>query len=253
MTRNLRSVSYLLLMLSIIGWTTLIPACAAADVDPQANSWVPIRQLSLKAFTNDSDKDGKPFIDRMVKAAGDLNDYSFNYEMNVFKKNRVISQGGNLEFKKPSKMRLEVTDGQNDGAVAVMTQPGKVKGHLGGVLSIFSGTVSDRSSYLRSINGWPMVESDFLSLAKAIRGYVYNDGRPTKVTSEPVEWQDGKKYYVVDLYEGQPKRLWKRVAVDPGNLLPVYWIDYEEGQLWTYSLWKNVQLNPGIADSVFKL
>ncbi len=253
MTRNLRYVSYLLLLLSIIGWATPIPACAAADVDPQASSWAPIRQMSLKSFTNDADKDGKPFIDRMVKAAGDLNDYSFNYEMNVFKKNRVISQRGNLEFKKPSKMRLEVTDGPNDGSVAVMTQPGKVKGHLGGVLSIFSGTVSDHSSYLRCVNGWPMVESDFLSLAQAIRGYVYNDGKPTKVTSEPVEWQDGKKYYVVDLYEGSPKRLWKRIAVEPGNLLPVYWIDYEEGQLWTYSLWTNVQINPGIADSVFKL
>ena len=64
---------------------------------------------------------------------------------------------------------------------------------------------------------------------------------------------DGKKYLVLDLYETQPKRLWKRIAVEPGNLLPKYWIDYQDGQLWTYSLWRNIQLNAGIADSVFKL
>lgn len=253
MSRNLRYLSYLLLALSLVGWTALVPACAAADVDPKASSWAPVRQLSTKNFTNDSDKDGKPFIDRMVKAAGDLNDYSFVYEMNVFKPNRVLSQKGILSYKKPSKMRLEVTDGPNDGAVAVMTAPGKVKGHLGGVLSIFSGTVSDHSSYLRSLNGWPMVQSDFLSLAQALKTYVYNDGKLSKVAADPVEWTDGKKYLLVDLYETSPKRIWKRIAVDPGNFLPVYWIDYQEGQLWTYSIWRSIQLNPGIADSVFKL
>jgi len=252
MSGNLRYISYLFLVLSTIGWTTL-SACAAADVESEAALWTPVRQLSFKQFTTEQDKDGKPFIDRMVKAAGDLNDYTFQYEMNVFKNNRVIGQKGNLVYKKPSKMRLEVTDGQNDGSVAVMTQPGKVKGHLGGVLAIFSGTISDRSSYLRSVNGWPMVESDFLSLAQALKTYVYSDGKPTKVTSEPVEWQDGKRYFVVDLYEGSPKKLWKRIAVDPGSLLPAYWLDYQDGELWTYSLWKNLRLNPGVADSVFKL
>ncbi|MBX9878949.1 MAG: hypothetical protein K2Y22_10875 [Candidatus Obscuribacterales bacterium] len=253
MSRNLRYIGYLLVILATVGWTTLIPACAAADVDSQNGTWSLVKQMAAKQYTSDADKDGKPFIDRMVKAADDLNDYSFLYEMNVFKKSRVISQRGNLNYKKPRKMRIEVTDGANDGSVAVMTQPGKVKGHLGGVLSIFSGTVSDRSSYLLSINGWPMVDSDFLSLAQALKKYVYNDGKISKVTSDPVEWQDGKKYFVVELYETSPKRLWKRIAVDPGNLLPCYWVDYQEGQLWTYSLWKNVRLNPGIADSVFKL
>lgn len=253
MSRNLRYIGYLLVILATVGWTTLIPACAAADVDSQNGSWSSVKQMASKQITTDSDKDGKVFIDRMVKAAGDLNDYSFLYEMNVFKKSRVVSQRGTLDYKKPSKMRIEVIDGPNDGSVAVMTQPGKVKGHLGGVLSIFSGTVSDRSSYLLSINGWPMVDSDFLSLAQALRNYVYNDGKVSKVTSDPIEWQDGKRYFVVELYEASPKRLWKRIAVDPGNLLPCYWVDYQEGQIWTYSLWKNVRLNPGIADSVFKL
>lgn len=246
-------MGYLLLILATIGWTTLVPACAAADVDMQAGAWAHVRQLAQKQVTTDADKDGKAFIDHMVKAAGDLNDYSFQYEMNVFKKSRVVTQRGKLDYKKPSKMRIEVTDGPNDGSVAVMTQPGKVKGHFGGVLAIFSGTVSDRSSYLRSINNWPMVDSDFLSLAQALKNYVYNEGKISKVSAEPVEWQDGKRYLIVDLYETSPKKIWKRIAVDPGNFLPCYWVDYQDGEIWTYSLWRNVQLNPGIADSVFKL
>lgn len=255
-SRTLRYISYLAIIssfISLIGWTAMAPVCAAADADPQAGKWASVKQLSIKQFTTETDKDGKSFIERMVKSASDLNDYSFEYEMTVFKKSRTLTQTGSLTYKKPSKMRIEVIDGPNDGSVAVMTTPGKVKGHFGGVLSIFSGTVPDHSSYLRCVNGWPMVESDFLSLAQALKTYVNADGKPSKVTPEPVVWQDGKKYYVVDLYEASPKQMWKRIAVDPGNLLPVYWIDYQDGQLWTYSLWKNVQLNPGIADSVFKL
>jgi len=236
--------------------SSYVPACASADVESSEKNWDPIMQSSQKTYLSDNDKDGRDCIERMVKAADDINDYTFDYQMNVFKKTKghVTSQSGHFDFKKPRKIRLEVTDGLNEGSVAVMTQPGKVRGHFGGMLSLFVGNVGEHSAYLRSPNGWPLVDSDFLSLAQAIRGYVVTDGHPTKVTRQAVEWSDGKRYLVLELYEGPgDMRVWKRVIVDSNSYLPAYWFDYQNGKLWTYSFWKNVRINPGIADSVFQL
>jgi len=202
----------------------------------------------------ESQKDGATFVDSMYNAAAALNSYSFRYQMQVVKKKTPVVEEGNLYFKHPRLIRVEEIGPYKNGAIAVLGGDGKVRAHLGGALKYFVVTLDPHSSELRSANGYPMVDSDFLSLAAFLKNWV-KEGIKARVTEKPAPLNgNGKPVQVLEMYKAEaPERVLKRVFVDPDSFLPVLWHDFQGGELLSVSSWSNVSLNVALSDELFKL
>lgn len=198
---------------------------------------------------------GSAFIDSLQKTAANLKQYSLHYRMLVFKsKKKPQEETGVFYFKQPRLMRSEVMSGQRKGALAVLGADGKVRGHLGGMLKLFNATVSSDSQWAKLLNGYPMVNSDYLSLAAYLKNMV-KSGNSSLVSREPVSNKHvTQKTYVLEVVHRTPTGdvLIKRVFVDPQSNLPVAWEDYTNGRLSALTLWSQVNLKADISDQTFK-
>jgi len=208
--------------------------------------------LSRENFAN-ATKDGKELIDNWLKSSDSLNSYQFNYQMTCYKSDGTVTDTGNLFFKKKRLLRIEQTGGPKKGSVAVLQSDGKVRAHPGGAFKFFTATLSPDSNMLLSANGWPMVKSDFVSLAEAVEGYIKNGDVP-KMTETPVQVPGHpEKLHIFELYKGGPNGpIFKRALFDPDSNLPVEWWDYRDGNLWAHSTWSNFKAT-NLSDDVFMM
>ncbi len=198
-------------------------------------------------------KDGAAFIDSMIKAAESYPDYVFDFTM-VNIKGKKQTEVGKFYFKKPRLIRLEEVGSFRKGSVAVLGPGGKVRAKPGGAFKFVSVELPPNSDLLRGANGYPMVDSDLISLAQALKKFIDKDGCVSRVTENPIATAGDSKNYMLEVYhkslEGQ---IFKRVAVDPKTMLPVEWWDYLDGQLSSHSVWNNFKGNVGLADDLFTL
>lgn len=202
-------------------------------------------------------KDGREFVTSMTKTAERANDYTFKCAINTYRNGKVIKEQGTFYYKRPSLMKMEITEGSKKGAVAVLGSDGKVRGHLGGMLKMFSGTIGKDSGLLKSANGFSMMDSDYDTLLKDLVKQL-NDGSKCVVTSSPVAVaHTNEKVYVLEVYKNvdndKEKDLTQRVFIDPKTNLPEQWNLYKQDQLFSSTDWKDVKVNIGLSDEVFSL
>jgi len=198
--------------------------------------------------------DGNAFIDKMINRAKELNNYTCDYQMIVKKKPSAVEETGTMYFRRPRLMRVEVKSGPKKGALAVLARDGKVHGHMGGMLKYFGGAVSPDSDFVRAINGFPMVGTDFVSLANYLKVEMLDKSDKGIVSIEPVATKHTSgPTYIVDMFraDGDGKQLLKRIYVDPQSFLPVYWEDYKDGKLWSVSSWSGLKTNQALPDNLF--
>ena len=199
--------------------------------------------------------DGSQFISKMCSAADAMDNYSSRFQISVNKKHPAVTQSGSLAFRKPRLMRVEVTGGKNNGALAILQEDGKVHGHAGGALKMFKTSVSPDSPKVRAPNGLRMVDGDFSSLANYLRNML-NKEKHSRLSSEPIRTdKTTSPTYVLDLYSGKPthEHLVKRVYADPGTMLPVFWEDYHHGKLYSESSWSDLKTNVEFPANYFNL
>ena len=202
-------------------------------------------------------KDGRDFVQTMSKTAESASDYTFKCVINTYRDGKVIKEEGNFYYKRPSMMKMEVTDGAKKGAVAVLGTDGKVRGHLGGMLKMFSGTIGKDSGLLKSANGFSMMDSDYETLLKDLQKQI-SQGSTCLVTPTPVTVaHTGEKVYVLEVYKqvdkDKEKDLTQRVFIDQKTMLPEQWNLYKQDQLFSSTDWKDVRLNIGLSNEVFSL
>ena len=198
-------------------------------------------------------KDGAAFIEEMYRSASAQTAYSFNFTMTVYKGKKPTVEKGRFYYKKPGLIRLEEKGPYKKGAVAVLGDNGKVKAHLGGNLSLFVVELSRDNQMLRSANGHPMVESDFRSLAEALKQFL-KEGVASRVTARPVMTDSSSRpVYLLEMRKGKGEgRLWKRIAVDSKTHLPVEWWDYrDDGKLWSHATWRSFESVADLPDDLF--
>lgn len=194
--------------------------------------------------------DGLPFIDKCYKTAEGFTDYSFDYAQTVYKNDGVVTEKGTVLVKKPL-LKVIVKSGPKAGSVAILLPDGQVKAHGGGAFKFITVTLPASNDHLRSANGWPMVESDFGSIWKAMQEYGRKDNCPSKVTDDPVT-EPSQKEKVLVLEMTKPNgEMYKRALVDPKTFTPVEWWDYQNGKVYAHSLWTNFKSNQGLSDKVF--
>lgn len=227
-----------------------IPARAWASEQANSNSAITPSVVMKSNYT-----DGSQFISRMCSAADAMDNYSSKYQMSVNKKHPPVTQAGSLAFRKPRLMRVEVTSGKNNGALAILQDDGKVHGHGGGALKMFRGSVSPDSPKVQAPNGIRMVDSDFSSLANYLRNML-RKGKHSRLSNEAIQTdKTASPAFVLDMYSGKPthEHLVKRVYADPGTLLPVYWEDYHHNKLYSISSWSDLKRNVSFPANYFAL
>ncbi|PWT94968.1 MAG: hypothetical protein C5B53_12125 [Candidatus Melainabacteria bacterium] len=244
-----RVVLSLLLALSALSVNYSSTMALESRISLQANAIVPSVVMS------DNYEDGAKFVDKMCFAAQALDNYSSNYEMAVYKANQTVNEGGVFAFKKPKLMRVEVEKGPKKGSVAVLALDGKVHGHLGGALKFFRAAVSPDSDLVKAANGFPMVGTDFYSLADYLKNML-KEGDHSRVSKDTVATSKtgGVATYVLDMYTTKfgKELLLKRVYTDPRTFLPVFWEDYIDGKLWSESSWRGLKTNVDFPENFFK-
>ncbi|HEY9773905.1 MAG TPA: hypothetical protein V6C81_08865 [Planktothrix sp.] len=206
-----------------------------------------------KQSSDAATKDGAFIIDKWLSTAKAFEDYTFSYSQTVYKKKGQVTESGKLYFKRPRLLRIEETGGPKAGSVAVLETDGRVHGHAGGALKFFTATLSPDSNMLKSENGWPMVKTDFISLAEAVEGYIKQDKCTAKVTENPVSVGSyPSPLYDWFLYHADGT-IFKRALFDPQTGQPVEWWDYVNGKLFAHSKWTNFKPNQTLSTSVFNL
>jgi outer membrane lipoprotein-sorting protein len=245
--------------------TTSSTAASASNLDTTGSIKIASKHKSSKASIttaalpkadNSDYVNAAPFIERMLKAADSYKDYVFEYEMTNYKGKKLIEKG-KFYFKKPRMMRLEEVGSFRKGSIAVMESGGKIKAKPGGALSFMTVDLAPSSDYLRSANGYPMVDSDLSSLAQALKTFIEKDSCVARVTENTVQSTSNapSQVYMLEVYHGSnfEGEIFKRVAIDPKSMLPVEWWDYIDGKLSSHSIWNNFKGNVGLADDVFTI
>jgi outer membrane lipoprotein-sorting protein len=241
-----------LVILLTVTITVLGPGARMADAskvnaeDNQAIASVSPAVLGKSSNTTD----GAAFIDKCLKAAEDYTDYTFDYKQTVYKEKTVV-ETGTLMVKKPQ-LKVLINSGSKAGSVAVLLPNGQVRAHGGGAFKFITVTLSADNDMLRSANGWPMVQSDFASVWRAMQGYAKHDKCPVKVTEEPVSEPTQKEKVLVLEMTKPSGEMYKRALIDPKTNLPVEWWDYQHGKVYAHSSWTNFKGNQGLSDKVFQ-
>lgn len=199
--------------------------------------------------------DPHAFIEHMISSADAMDSYSFSYQMTAFKNGKSVTEKGDLYFKKPRLMRLEVKEGKRAGSIAILESNGRVKGKapgLGFLSSMIS--LSPDSDFLKSLNGYPMCDSDYFSLARALKDFLQK-GSSAKITKHVVAESTGHQpSHLIEVYTDKTcTQLFKRVFVDADSYLPVEWYDYVDGKLSSQSSWRNFQSNKSLPATLFSL
>lgn len=239
----------------LTGAVVIAYTCALSNVSPvgaQANS---DGTITPAVVMKSNYTDGSPFILKMCSAADTMDSYSTKYQMSVFRHQPTVTQGGSLAFKKNRLMRVEVTSGKNNGALAVLQSDGKVHGHPGGALKVFRGSISPDSPKAKAPNGIRMVDGDFYSLASFLRNML-KKGDHSRLSSAPIQTsKTNSPTFVLDVFSGHQnhEHLIKRVYADPSTYLPVYWEDYHHGKLSSESSWSDVKTNVSFPSNYFTL
>jgi len=211
-----------------------------------ANASVPAPQLIGKSSNM---IDGISFIDKCKKASDSYTDYSFDYTQTVYKSKKPAVETGTVWAKKPL-LKVVVKSGSKAGCIAVLQANGQVRARGSGAFGLITVTLSPDSDMLRSANGWPMAESDFSSIWKAMQGYA-KEGCPAKVSQDAVdEPSQTSKVYVLEMTK-QNGQMYKRALINPQTTLPVEWWDYQNGQVYAHSLWNDFKGNQGLSDAFF--
>ena len=194
---------------------------------------------------------GNSFIGQIVDKYKKLNAYTFEYSMTAYLKNKKESETGKFYFKAPKFLKIEQTSGKRNGSVAVLNNGDKVMAHPGGLVKFVRVNLDKYDDDLKCLNGYDMVESDFLSLALALKSYI-GKGMKSVVTKQLCQVDDlNSKFLILDVYNGN--FLYKRVLFDPVNNFPVYWLDYNNNKLYSYSRFYNINTSPSFDSLTFQL
>ncbi len=250
--RNIRIMVWALVALSC---SLINPGLAeSSQLTNRNGKLMPNLSALTNAHSQEMTRDGADFLKEMSAAAEALKSYSFQSHMTVFKGSKTIEENSKFYFKQPRMLRAEELGPFKKGSVAVLLKNGKVKGHLGGLMAKFVATVDANSEWVTSANDYPLVDSDFYGMSQVMINFV-KSGKKSLTTEAPVDVAGySKPLYVLELYNSASKeQLMKRAYIDPQTLLPVEWFDYKDGKLFAHTLWKDVQTNIDLSDSLFDL
>lgn len=201
-------------------------------------------------------KSGAPFVAKMLATADALKDYTFNSNIITFKGTHQVSQQGRYFFKQPNLVRIEVTKGGfRKGAVLVRDKSGKIIGRGGGLFKGFKIQMKENHRWLKSANGFSMIEVDYETLLRDLTDEL-KQGQKSFITAGPVKVEGwNTRLYKMDVIDPAKSKneITQRILVDPKRNLPVEWHLFRKSKPLSITKWTNIKTNSGLSDELFKL
>lgn len=203
----------------------------------------------------ESKKDGvlppaKEIIEKMDSVYSKVNDYiciaDAHYKKGFLSEDKVYK----IYFKKPNKVRIEVLEGDK-GAVAVLLDDGRVKGHRGGFLSFIVLTVPIDSPIVTTIRGNRIDQANFGYIISLMKKVVEKEeAKVVGITS-----LEGIPVYGLEVIHKSPREDLTRefIYVDAKNFLLKQLLGYEGEREVVNVIYRDIVLNPGLSDDIFKL
>ncbi|MBI1785385.1 hypothetical protein HYR69_09600 [Candidatus Sumerlaeota bacterium] len=155
-------------------------------------------------------------------------------------------------FKKPLQVRSIVVQGANEGSTIVRMEDGTLRAKKGGVLSIIVLTLKEDDERIHGIRGKKFYDAAWtLVLAEFTRRV--NDG--WKLERAPDETISGDLCYILTATgtEAQSKVDKDVLAIDQKTLYPRQRTEFEGEMKVNQSTYTEIEINPGLADDLFKM
>jgi len=179
-----------------------------------------------------------------------VNDYTCiadaHYKKGALKEDKVYK----IYFKRPGLMRIEVLEG-DPGAVAVLREDGKVRGHKGGWLSWIKLTVDLDHPLATTIRGHRMNQSHFGYMIGVMKKILVSE--EARVIGEGEV--EGQNVYVMEVVHEKPRGDLTRelIYVDKETWLLKKILGYEGRREVVNVTYRDIVLNPGLKDELFRM
>ena len=194
--------------------------------------------------------DGNKFLDQVTNHVKDLGAYKFDGHLDTLKEKGLSVNSGSFIFKPTSLLRVEVKDGGfKSGSVLVKKRDGTVRAKGGRALLGMKMTLDPDSNMLTLPNGLNILQCDLLSLLQGLRRDVAS-GKKIYATEAPVQIDSNQLFVLETRDAGQSSQ---RVFVDPHQLIPVEWVIYKNGKVFSTVKFSNFQQIPNLEEKIFEL
>lgn len=188
-------------------------------------------------------------IRRAEERYAQLTDYDCLADTDSRAGKKTASGTYHLWFKKPGMIRIRVIQGGHRGSEVAVDRDGKVRGREGGLLRPFVVGLSKSDRRLQSIRGVSITQLDWGSF---YRGYHAAAARPGAHASVALPAPNGP-YEVTVTYPDAGKRVREVYRVDPVRWILVEADIFEDETRVDHILFREVNLDPGLTDSWFRL
>jgi outer membrane lipoprotein-sorting protein len=247
LNRIASSALWSVISLCLIGFGSVACAQAAGVARTTANEATPL----ISQATN-----GAPVVSAALKSIQNLKSYRFRAAIRTVKDGKVKESGGTFFFKSPNLLRVEIEGhGPKAGSKLVRNAKGTIRFKGGPSLLGITINIEPDSRLLKLPSGRSVTESDFGSL---LQGLSTDIAAGLKVTASPsaisLDDEPGKAIILEVQEPGQNVHLVsQRIYIDPKNNVPLRWVRFKNGKLFTAAKFEDVQINPDIGDDMFNL
>lgn len=234
-THTINNVAAIAFVLAIC--FSLSTRAPAAALDPEAGATY---------------EDGKAELLRLCNVSSTWTDYSCFTEMHNFKPDKVTISSSRFFYKKGPVVRLEVVGGGfRDGSVIVRSQDGKITARGGGLMGAIKMNLDPDSRMLILPSGVNVTRADFPELFLVWKDKIAQ-GCNCRLSASITHPEFPKKVQLMELTDPKNTLLY-RIYLSADEHLPLRWDSYRADGGKTQTWFKNLKLNPGLSDDLFKM
>jgi hypothetical protein len=197
-------------------------------------------------------EDGKNELQRLCTESLGWTDYSCFSEMHNFKPGKTTISASRFFYKKGPTVRLEVVGGGfRDGSVIVRGRDGKITARGGGLMGAIKMNLDPDSRMLILPSGVNVTHADFPELYLYWKDQVEH-GCTCRLSAPMNHSEFEKKIRMMELLDAKNTVLY-RVYLSAEERVPIRWDSYKADGGKTQTWFKNLKINAGLSDDLFKL
>ncbi len=200
-------------------------------------------------------EDGAEYYASALKSAEALNDYNVDSAVYTYKgSGRPIVESCKFYFKKPSMIRVEVEKaGIKSGSILTVDADHQIEARPGSLLRFMKVNLSPDSPMLETANGFSMLKVDFATLMKNMKIQADTAGCRLVITG-PITTSGPSNTSVRHFQFVLPSNVvLQRIAFDDSTKLPIEWTLFQDGKVFSTSVWSNFKFDGNLPDSLFSL
>lgn len=236
-----------MLCLAVAGqsFSVALSGFAVADAKAMAIRAIEGSEVQIPSPIND----GSKVLDQVTNHVRQMGAYKFDGYLGTLKEKKGLTVNtGSFIFKPTSLLRVEVKDGGfKSGSVLVKKKDGSVRAKGGPALLGMKMNLEPDSNMLTLPNGLNILQCDMLSLLHGLK----SGGQKIYASDAPVQLNSSQVFVLEAREQGQTPT--QRVFVDKDQMIPVEWLLYRNGKVFSTVKFNNFQPLPNLEENLFEL